>query len=70
MDTTLTLTPVERGALMALVGLAVSVMKSDRETGQQFAALLSNPTMEEVCFALIDRLNGDRQDPEPTSLLA
>jgi hypothetical protein len=40
-------------------------MKSDRETGQQFAELLSNPTMEEVCFALIDRLNGDRQDPEP-----
>ncbi len=65
MDTTLTLTPIERGALTALVGLAVSVMKSDRETGQQFAELLTNPTMEEVCFALIDRLNGDRQDPEP-----
>jgi hypothetical protein len=62
MDTTLTLTPIERGALMALVGLAVSVMKNDRETGQEFAALLSSPEMEGVCFALIDRLNGDNSE--------
>jgi len=59
METTrLDLTPVERAALMALVGLAVTVMQNDRENGQQFIELLSAKEMEGVCMGLVHRLNG------------
>lgn len=55
--TTLELTELERAALLALVGLSVSVMQHDEQNGRQFVAALSQPGMEEVCRRLVERLS-------------
>lgn len=54
---TLPLTPLEHGALLALVGLAVAVMQHDAPTVNQFGQALSQPGLEGVCKALVERLS-------------
>ena len=56
---------LERAALLAMVGLAVSVMQNDEETGKEFIAALSQEGMEQVCRGVVEKLSGvDRQTPE------
>jgi len=54
---TLELNELERAALLALVGLSVSVMQNDEENGREFIKALSQEGMEGVCKELIERLN-------------
>lgn len=53
---------IETGALLALVGLAVSVMQNDEENGRGFIAALSQPPMEAICKALVEKLNTEARD--------
>ena len=52
------LNELERAALLALVGLAVSVMQNDEENGREFIKALSQEGMEDICKGLIEKLNG------------
>ena len=54
---TLELSELERASLLALVGLAVAVMQDDRESGQEFATMLSAPEMETLCRIVVEKLN-------------
>jgi hypothetical protein len=54
---TLELNELERASLLALVGLAVSVMQNDEENGREFIKALSQEGMEEVCKRLVEKLN-------------
>lgn len=54
---TLELSELERASLLALVGLAVSVMQNDEETGRGFISALSQQGMEGVCKALVEKLS-------------
>jgi hypothetical protein len=53
---TLELNELERASLLALVGLAVSVMQNDEENGREFVKALSQEGMEEVCKRLVEKL--------------
>jgi hypothetical protein len=55
---TLELNELERAALLALVGLAVSVMQNDEENGREFIQALSQSGIEPVCRSLVEKLNG------------
>jgi len=54
---TLELNELERASLLALVGLAVSVMQNDEENGREFVKALSQEGMEEVCKRLVEKLS-------------
>lgn len=53
---TLALTPVEAGALAALVGLAVGVMQSDRATVEMYGEVLSQPGVEGICRRIVEQV--------------
>lgn len=55
---TLELDELERASLLALVGLAVSVMQNDEENGREFIKALSQEGMEAICKALVEKING------------
>lgn len=59
---TLTVNDLEHGALLALVGLAVAVMQHDRANVDEFAKILSQPGMDSVCQALVERLGATEED--------
>lgn len=59
---TLTVNDLEHGALLALVGLAVAVMQHDRHNVDEFSKILSQPGMEGVCQALVERLGATEED--------
>lgn len=59
---TLQLNELESASLLALVGLAVSVMQNDEATGREFITALSQEGMEQVCKALVEKINAGRVD--------
>lgn len=56
-EVVLHLNSLDRATLLALVGLAVSVMKSDEENGRSFIATLSQDGIEPIVKSLFERLN-------------
>jgi hypothetical protein len=60
---TLTLTPLEHGVLMALVGLGMSMMVQDAANARAYVGMLSNPGVEPVSWALIERLTALDRPP-------
>lgn len=61
---TLDLNELEHASLMALVGLAVSVMQQEEEIGRKFISTLSQPGIQEVCKSLVERLAAGIDDAE------
>jgi len=59
---TINLSPELFATLTGLTGLAVSVMKDDRENAQEFATMLSDPTTEQTAKELIDLLQSITRD--------
>lgn len=56
---TLRLNALDRAVMLALVGLAVSVMQNDEENGRQFIATLSQEGIEPIAKSLVERLNAE-----------
>ncbi len=59
---TINLSPEMFATLTGLTGLAVSVMKDDRENAQEFATMLSDPTTEQTAKEIIDLLQSITRD--------
>lgn len=59
---TLELDELERATLLALVGLAVSVMQNDEANGREFIKALSQEGMEPLAKALVEKLNAEATD--------
>jgi hypothetical protein len=58
-ETTITLpSELHKGALMALVGLGVSVMQHNEQSVNAFAESLSQPGMQAICEQVLDILSG------------
>lgn len=56
---TLRLNALDRATLLAMVGLAVSVMQNDEENGRAFIATLSQQGIEPIAKSLVERLNAE-----------
>ena len=59
---TINLSPEMFATLTGLTGLAVSVMKDDRENAQEFATMLSDPATEQTAKEIIDLLQSITRD--------
>ena len=59
---TINLSPEMFATLTGLTGLAVSVMKDDRENAQEFATMLSDPTTEQTAKDIVDLLQAITRD--------
>jgi hypothetical protein len=59
---TINMSPEMFAVLTGLTGLAVSVMKDDRENAQEFATMLSDPTTEQTAKEIIDLLQSITRD--------
>lgn len=61
---TLELDELERASLLALVGLAVSVMQNNEQHGREFIKALSQEGMEAICKALVEKISGEVADAD------